>query len=133
MKAARIIGVWFVLACVAVGFGFARESLLTPALGELRAHQAGTVLFSAAILVVCYAAVPMLKLTNAKQAWTVGAAWVVMTVTFEFAFGHYVAGHAWRELLADYNVLQGRMWLLVLLTTWIAPVAAYRLRHREAD
>lgn len=132
MIAARVIGVWVLLAGVAVGCGFAREALLTPALGPLRAHQAGTVLLCAAILGVCYAVLPVLKLANIKQAWIVGTAWTIITVAFEFAFGHYVVGHAWRDLVADYNVLNGRIWPLVLVTTWIAPAAAFRLRHRKA-
>ena len=43
-----------------------------------------------------------------------------MTVAFEFGFGHFVAGHSWQRLLGDYNLLEGRVWLLFLL--WILVV-----------
>jgi hypothetical protein len=31
----------------------------------------------------------------------------VATVAFELTFGHYVMGHPWSRLLADYNLLAG--------------------------
>ena len=34
--------------------------------------------------------------------------------------------HAWNELLADYNLLNGRLWLLVLVTTLVAPRLAMK-------
>ena len=38
----------------------------------------------------------------------IGAAWVVLTVIFEFGFGHYVDGKSWSELLENYNLPAGR-------------------------
>ena len=51
----------------------------------------------------------------------IGAFWTILTILFEFGFGHYVIGHSWSKLFADYNILKGRVWSLVLLTTFIAP------------
>jgi len=48
-------------------------------------------------------------------------------VLFEFGFGHWVAGHSWRRLLADYKLLAGRLWALVLVWIGIAPWVFYRL------
>ena len=50
-----------------------------------------------------------------------GAIWFCLTITFEFAAGHYVFGNPWEKLLADYNILEGRIWSLVLLTILLAP------------
>ena len=44
-----------------------------------------------------------------------------MTIGFELLLGHYVSGATWETQVADYNVLQGRWWPLVLLTTFLAP------------
>jgi len=52
----------------------------------------------------------------------IGAFWLVSTILFEFIFGHYVMGHSWNTLFADYNILKGRVWSLVLLTAFIAPL-----------
>jgi hypothetical protein len=49
-------------------------------------------------------------------------------VAFELPAGHYAFGHSWPRLLADYNVLRGRLWILALLATLVAPVWAWRAR-----
>ncbi|MEW6447103.1 MAG: hypothetical protein AB1426_03305, partial [Bacillota bacterium] len=57
----------------------------------------------------------------------IGLIWLVLTVAFEFGFGHFVMGHSWSRLLHDYNLLKGRLWVLVLLWVAIAPYVFYRL------
>jgi hypothetical protein len=52
-----------------------------------------------------------------------------MTVAFEFGFGHYVAGHSWSLLLADYNLLAGRVWSLFLIWITIVPYVTWRLAN----
>jgi hypothetical protein len=53
---------------------------------------------------------------------------VVLVLAFEFLAGHYLFGTPWSELLADYNVMRGRIWPLVLVTTFVAPYLAGRMR-----
>jgi len=52
-------------------------------------------------------------------------------VAFEFLFGHYVMGHPWSRLVQDFNLLAGRVWALVLLTTLFAPIVPGRLMARN--
>lgn len=63
--------------------------------------------------------------------WAIGLFWLVLTVCFEFLFGHYVAGHPWERLLADYNLLAGRLWVLILATLLFTPALAGRSRRGE--
>ena len=63
-----------------------------------------------------------------SQAAAIGAVWLALTLLFEFGYGHFAAGKSWAELLADYNVLRGRVWPLVLLMTAPAPLLAGRGR-----
>jgi hypothetical protein len=49
-----------------------------------------------------------------------------------FGFGHYVEGASWSALLADYNLLDGRLWVFVLIWTLVGPAAIrsiYARRH----
>jgi hypothetical protein len=46
--------------------------------------------------------------------------------------GHYVLGAPWPRLLADYDVIHGRIWILVLITTVTAPAIAARARGLAA-
>lgn len=39
-------------------------------------------------------------------------------------------GHSWRRLLTDYNLLAGRLWMLVLLTVLLMLALAGELQRR---
>jgi hypothetical protein len=53
-------------------------------------------------------------------------------MAFEFLFGHYVSGQSWSALLADYNILRGRLWSLIIVSVglgpWLCGVMAGRRR-----
>ena len=53
--------------------------------------------------------------------------WAALTVAFEFVFFHFIGGHSWSELLANYNVGQGRVWVFVVLWIAVAPWFFFRL------
>ncbi|MCI0690779.1 hypothetical protein L0337_02105 [candidate division KSB1 bacterium] len=120
---------WFILVFAAIINGAIREAVYKNTLGELRAHQVSTltglILFGAII----WGLSRLWPLPSAKAAWTVGFIWLALTIAFEFLFGHFVAGHSWSKLLHDYNILAGRVWLLVLIWTTIAPYVFYRLNN----
>ncbi len=63
-----------------------------------------------------------------REALSVGALWLALTLTFELVVGHYGFGKAWSELLADYDLRHGRIWLAVLAVTLLAPGWTARLR-----
>jgi hypothetical protein len=126
--ALRSLAVWFGLLVVAMLNGAFREAALVPRLGTESAHAVSSVTLSLAILIVTYLAIPWIRPTTVRGAWVVGIGWLLLTVTFEFGFGHYLRGRPWEELLVDYNVARGRIWTLVLVTTAVAPIGAARLR-----
>jgi hypothetical protein len=66
---------------------------------------------------------------SAQQAWAVGLMWVVLTLAFEFLAGHYLFHNPWSRLLEDYNVIRGRIWILVLITTLVSPRVCAGLRN----
>ena len=116
------LAVWLLLFAVAFSLGAVRELLIAPAIGEQAAHVVGTLAFVAVLLGVTVAFVrrirPRCSLTD---LWLVGVLWLALTLAFEFLFFHYAAGKSWEVLLADYNVLQGRIWVLVPLTELFGP------------
>lgn len=118
---------WFLLALLAIGNGLVREATYGKLMPELAAHHVSTLtamLLVAVVLVAMHRAWP---LPSAAQALAVGSMWLVLTVSFEFLFGHYVAGHSWARLLQDYNLLQGRVWSLFLVWLVSAPWLVHRL------
>ena len=62
-----------------------------------------------------------MKTKEVKTLLGIGIFWVVITVIFEFLFGHFVMSHPWEKLLADYNLFNGRLWVLVLINNIAAP------------
>ena len=45
----------------------------------------------------------------------------MLTVLFEFGFGHYVTRDSWAALLGAYNLAEGRAWAAVPLWTAVGP------------
>lgn len=118
---------WLPMVVIAIVNGAMREAGYKKFLGELRAHQVSTVTGIALFGLYIWALSLWWKIESPAQAVTIGLIWLVLTVAFEFGFGHFVMGHSWSRLLHDYNLLKGRLWVLVLLWVAIAPYAFYRL------
>lgn len=122
---ARALAVWGLLLVLAVLNGGVRDAWLSPALGDTTGRAISSVLLALLILFATWLTIRWIGPTSSGQAMTVGALWVVLTLAFEFGVGHYGLGKSWVELLADYNVLQGRIWILVLLATFVAPLLTF--------
>jgi hypothetical protein len=123
----KAFGIWFILAVSAIIVAIFRNEVLLPPLGEQTAHQIGTILFLIVQFLIIYLFINRIKLREIKTAVLIGIFWLILTVCFEFLFGHYVIGHSWEKLFADYNIFKGRLWLLVLLNNLIAPIISSKL------
>lgn len=119
---------WIAFAGIAVLCGVLRVKLLEPMLGAAKAHVAGTLLLCVLLLSAIQLFVGASGLSGTWPLMRIGAFWTVLTVGFEFAFGRLVMKKSWEELFADYNFFNGRVWLLVLVTTFYGPVLAGMLR-----
>jgi hypothetical protein len=96
--------------------------------GETGGLAISTVMLCTAILVSSWLTIRWMAPATPRDAWMIGATWLALTLAFEFLAGHYLFGKPWRQLLADYNILRGRIWVLVLVTTAIAPWLMARTR-----
>jgi len=129
----RYMLLWLLLAAVAVINGLLRQATYGKYLPELAAHQVSTVsaiVLSAFVVWVAFRRWPP---ASARAAWRIGLLWLLMTVAFEFGFGHYVAGHSWQRLFADYNLAAGRVWALFLIWMFTMPYLIYRLGRAGTD
>ena len=122
----RYLFAWLALALIAVFNGILREASYGQALSELVSHQLSTL----SAMLLCAIFVLYLDriwpFPSARHAWVVGVAWLLMTVAFEFGFGHFIAGHSWGRLLTDYNLTQGRVWSLFLFWVLVLPPLIHR-------
>ena len=112
---------WVIFLVAAIINGALRETILRPALGIQPAHVVSTFSLSILIFPGTWLTVPFVRYESLSAAWGVGVLWVTLTLAFEFLAGHFVFGKAWDVLFADYDVMHGRIWPLVLLVTLVAP------------
>ncbi len=115
------------MVIVAIGNAMIRE-LLVPMIGAGLALPASGVLLSLFIFLVAFLAVPFFGSTENKAYVFVGMLWFVLTLAFEFVFGHCVAGKPWHEIMQVFNITRGNLFIVALLATLIAPWLSARLR-----
>jgi len=120
---------WLGLLFIGILNGAIREIVYKDALGELFAHQLSS--FFAVLLISVYVWIleGRWKLSSSYEGLAVGLIWLVQTIMFEFLFGHYVMGHSWERLFADYNVFEGRFWSIVVFWVAVAPLIVYKVRE----
>lgn len=127
----RALTVWVALLVVAVMNGGFRVAFLEPSLGPYAGHVVSTLILSAAICLIAWLSINWIRPHGNRDALLIGSVWLGLTLAFEFLAGRYLFGNPWAALFADYNFLQGRIWILVLLATFLAPVVAYRFHPRS--
>jgi hypothetical protein len=122
---------WLVLAGIGVLNGIFRGLVIQQYVDEYAAHVISTLgtglpAFALAMLLYFRSA----REHTAKELALIGGLWMTMTVAFEFGFGHYVMGHSWSRLVADYNLLNGRLWVLVPIALLLGPLVFGRYLRR---
>jgi hypothetical protein len=118
---------WVLMLFAAIMNAVTREKLLTPWLGDPVGRAINSLTLSVTIFLIVFLVIRWFPIRHPSGFWLLGIFWTSLTVAFEFSFG-YSRGLSWEAMLADYNLLKGRLWVLVLLTTLIAPMLAARLR-----
>ena len=125
----RAMTVWFGIVPIAIANGAVREILIVPAAGPAAGHVISTITLCAAILLVTWLTIGWMRPASLRDAARIGALWLALTLAFEFLVGHYLFGTSWTRLLADYNLAGGRVWILVPITTALAPLLIASTRH----
>jgi hypothetical protein len=125
----RGLAVWFLILLGATANGAVRQAWLVPWLGDAWGHVVSTVLLSLLIFAFGWMLSGWLDVVSAAESWLVGGVWLVLTVAFEVLAGHFLFGAPWSQLLADYDLARGRVWVLVLLTTLLTPRLLFWLKR----
>ena len=120
-------GVWLGMLLAAFLNGALRELLIVPYGGEPVGHILSVVVLSGVIFGIAYLFVSAQRPLPARTLFQIGLFWLVLSLLFEFGFFHYAMHEPWEKLLADYNLLRGRLLLVVWLTTLFSPVICGRL------
>ena len=128
----KSFGIWLILAISAIVVATFRVAVLLPPFGEQTAHQIGTIIYLIVQFTIIYFFVKRISVRATRRVapttlLLIGIFWVIITIIFEFIFGHYVMGNSWEKLFADYNLFNGRLWVLVLINNISAPIISGRI------
>ncbi|MFW6041105.1 MAG: hypothetical protein ACOC85_04645 [Thermoplasmatota archaeon] len=122
------LGIWIILVIMAILNAGLREVVFSRNLGDYLGHVLSSITLSLIIFIVTLL---FLKYVNIdyenKDLYYIGVMWLLLTISFEFLFGHFIMGHSWSKLFADYNIFKGRVWILVLISTFISPSLAGKM------
>ena len=130
---AKYFLLWFPMVIIAIINGIIRQLFFTNYADELGSHQLSVISGITFFAIYIWFITGKWKLESAHMAIKIGLMWLVMTVIFEFIFGHYVMGNSWEKLLHDYNLLEGRLWVVVLIWTTISPYVFYLIRKQKSN
>jgi hypothetical protein len=120
---------WIVFAVIATMAGVVRELWLVSLVGDLPAHQIGTLLVCAAFVGIITTFVEQLDLSP-REAMIIGIVWLSAALGFELGMGRFVDGLSWARLFSNYDVTRGRLLILVWLTIAACPFLLVRARQR---
>lgn len=116
------LGVWVLLAVVAVLNGGFRELVLIPRIGEYPGHVVSTAILVIAILVASFGYFRWIAIEYTQaELVMIGVLWTVLTVGFEFLVG-YIENTPVAVTLGQYNVLAGQVWIAVPLALLVSPL-----------
>ena len=115
--------VWIIFGILAIVNGVIRNKVYAPKIGEYPAHVVSTIVAICFVVGGTYLFLRFARIDyDAMNLLLIGGFWVLLTILFEFLFGHYVVGNTWEKLIADYNILNGRLWGLFLLAELLSPL-----------
>jgi len=125
----RGVMVWCGIIMIEMLHGIARTLFLAPLVGDFRARQIAVFTGSILIVIVATSFIGWIRPARAADALAVGAVWLVLTLTFEIAFGLYVAHASWSRIASDYDLRRGGLLPIGLAVLTVAPLVAGRVRR----
>jgi hypothetical protein len=124
----RALAIWVGILVLASLNGAVRDLALTPRWGDPLARAVSTIALCGLIALVTWLTIGWIHPATTRGALAIGLLWVALTLAFEFLAGHYLFHKPWSTLLADYDVRRGRIWVAVLVATFLAPLLLARGR-----
>ena len=121
-------GIWVLMAIAAIVNGGLRDRVIAKVIGDNIALPLSGVSLSIIILIIVYFTIAAFGTISGTTYRMIGLFWLMITVIFEFGFGHYIGGRPWSELLQVLNITTGNLFLLVLIVTTLSPWLVAKLK-----
>jgi len=124
----RSVGIWLLIVVAAIINGALREKLLTPLIGAHLSLPISGITLSVLVFVITYFTLPFFGNVKSRVYIFIGLFWIILTLAFEYLFGHYVMGKSWYEINQVFDVRNGNLFTVVLAVTAFSPWTAAKLR-----
>ncbi|HEX9758126.1 MAG TPA: hypothetical protein VGB26_10035 [Nitrospiria bacterium] len=124
----KALAVWLVMVVAAILNGILREKVLLPLLGNQISLPLSGILLSILVFLITFLFIPFFGKLDGKTYIGIGILWVLLTLVFEFLFGHFVVGKTLKEIVQVFNLFEGNFFVLPLLTSAVSPWIAAKLR-----
>ena len=125
----KATGIWFVIVIVAIFNGIFREKILVNLIGSKLALPLSGVLLAILVFLITLIFIPFIGSSVAKTYVWIGLFWLILTLSFEFLFGHFLAKKTWHEIMQVFNIKNGNLFIFVLFVTVISPWLAAKVKR----
>lgn len=122
---------WFPMILIAVLNGAARDLWYKNYVGELFGHQISTITLILLFSIYVWFVIKRFTPVSSRISIYIGILWFFLTLIFEFGIG-LSQGHSLGHLLNDYNIFKGRIWVLIPIWVFIAPIIFYKFRFKSS-
>ncbi len=127
-RLAHYLFAWVAMLLIAVGNGALRQVTFGKWMPELRAHEISTLIGAVLIGLFIWFVIRIRPPSSGRQALLIGGAWLVLTVAFEFFMRLVLARRSLTQVLHEYNLIAGRVWVLFLVWLTLSPWIFFRMR-----
>ena len=93
----------------------------------MRAHQLSTIIGAAFMGLFMWLVIHTWPPSSTKESIIIGIVWLCMTVAFESYIGLVLQKRPVSEVLVQYNLMKGHLWVLLLVWITVAPCLFYWL------
>jgi hypothetical protein len=120
---------WIPMLVIAVANGALRQTIFAKVMSERHAHQLSTLIGSVFMGLFIWLIMHIWPPSSGHQALLVGLIWLGLTVAFEFFMGLVLQHLPLAQVLDQYNLFAGRVWILFLIWITLAPWLFLRFRN----
>jgi hypothetical protein len=125
----RYVLAWIPMLVIAIANGALRQSTFGKVMSEPHAHQLSTLIGSACIGAFIWFVIRTWPPSSSREAFFIGLLWGLLTVAFESFMGLVLQHRTLSQILHEYNLLAGRVWVLFLIWLVVSPWLFFRLQR----
>jgi hypothetical protein len=121
MPFSKLLTAWLIILPFMIANGILREMVIEQVVPPLVAEAISVAIGIAIVIALTRRLLHPLAGKPVSALVRASLTLVLLTVAFEFLFGHYVDRRSWSDLVANYAIWNGRLWPLALATIAFTP------------